>query len=1353
MQQLIAATFAFLAALKGTESATIVAGSPSGYAMRIQGQGDIAVPATKFSAGTDGDYPEMFSSAAGTTGDSTWAMWIKAYHPLGGKRMFLLGEAETFLYSPHLDFKTGFNSAEGDDPLTPLAAKEVTFESFIQELGTPSGTTGLTYDDFFDTWHHIAITTEAGADGKKQNVTHYVDGVLASTDRMSQHVDFKSLPGFAVGQYAGFGKVYPDLSIVNDHFNGLMDEIAIYKKVLTAAEILAVMSTHHDTTDADLVMYWNFDDYSDFTSGSVTNLAGNSEWDLNLGNAYGETYHLSQATSSSCRSDPAKPHHYCEAMTKPQFVRSDIPNFTGGASSYVDVACYAVADGADHVCTLAGAEVGNSAAVLVFALGSGPSEGSVSITGNTATFTAPSSTSSASVTFTYSVTVGSDTDTGTATIFYVSAPTVKDISVQPYEDKSAEIILVSYDPLGLLNTFEITALPAGGKTYALDGSGNVVSEITAVPTVVNTNRLKFSPDKDDVSDRTLKYKAKNAFLTSSEATASISMTVHPDKPEPTADESADATTALLEIDLGTVVTDPDSNFYTVIVDNLPIKGKLYLENDATTSEVEQFDPFFVPSMESQYVESVLELSNAYRTGSGGWSGVAIVGPPDAPLAYGDSKYALCFADKAAQGGDVAATSPRCGVSISTGLDPTGNLDDKFDPDGITYGGHHFGDDSFANDEDCNLSLPGCAVTATDSEIPTECWDSNARFLADGYSQYFTVKFASQVYMKSLKFGINRGAGSITDIEAYDRATGTWQTVFKTAITNEIADFDKLTNQYNTFIPYPLCEPAFKTDIIKVKVDTITVGDWNEFDYIELTGSQTQSPGVISSKKVYYEAGSDTSCVDNFYFSATDCGGQASRTSSKVRYNVKPQGAAATLPSCATPVKKDISALVTTFAPSEFAPEYLVSDYNFSAITDPFNTWSYDSAAKEFTFDWTGTDSDKTTYNVDFNVMSWDGSANVIESIQSVAFEILPKYVYMTEDIQWAASKCNSNNKVDIIYSLDADKTLAGALGGKSQPDDSEVDCADVPADSAAGILVVIIAVAGCIVCALFVVFMIIKKTHPVIKSSQPLFCIVYGVGCSVICIQMIFYTGEATDFSCGMRYWFFNLVFTLSFGALFAKTWRVWRVFSNTHLKKIRLTNMDTLRVMFLLLFVEIVCLALGQISAPFKPTDEEFEFEVGRFITRTVCKSDTSEWALLTMAYKVVLVLIGCYLSWTTRNVDSAFAESKYIMLAIYQVAIYGLVAAIVNGSGSSVEMTLLVQTFCCVFGAIFCVASVLVPKILLIQSGQYDDGFKSGSQGTSLNTGGGAGAGNAEEIERLEVEIERLKGIIEDNGLKDDA
>jgi hypothetical protein len=83
--QLILAAIAFVAALKGTEGTTPAAGSPSGYAMRVQGQGDIAVPFKKFSAGsTPNDYPQNSTKGSG---DQTWAMWIKAYHPLGGGKV------------------------------------------------------------------------------------------------------------------------------------------------------------------------------------------------------------------------------------------------------------------------------------------------------------------------------------------------------------------------------------------------------------------------------------------------------------------------------------------------------------------------------------------------------------------------------------------------------------------------------------------------------------------------------------------------------------------------------------------------------------------------------------------------------------------------------------------------------------------------------------------------------------------------------------------------------------------------------------------------------------------------------------------------------------------------------------------------------------------------------------------------------------------------------------------------------------------------------------------------------------------------------------------------------------------
>ena len=647
--------------------------------------------------------------------------------------------------------------------------------------------------------------------------------------------------------------------------------------------------------------------------------------------------------------------------------------------------------------------------------------------------------------------------------------------------------------------------------------------------------------------------------------------------------------------------------------------------------------------------------------------------------------------------------------------------------------------------DCKHQLaPAPAlVKAHPAAADDVCWDAQANHALYGWSEYFTVKFDQEVFVKALEIGENRGMGAIESIEAYDTSTGTWQVIWSGEADAALETMYKTTNQFRTFVPYPLCETNFKTNIIKFKVDTITIDDWNEYDYIKLSGTALIADGILQTGSVFYQPPASSSCVDNFKFSATDCGGQGPRTSSQVTYKIE-SGAGASAPLCVKPVTQDITETVVRFSPSNFSLSYTDALY-YEAVTDEFNTWTYNSVDNKFTFDWSSTNSDKNKYDVTFKVYS-NSDKSTLVATQTVEMVIPISLVWMDEDITFEWSECTSSNEYEITFSYLDTKT---AIGGKMLPADTTYTCSEIPAGSNAGIVIVILAVIGTIFCGLFSVYIIVKAKHPVIKSSQPMFCIVFATGCALICLQILAFLGEASDAICALRNWLFNCLFTLAFGSIFAKTWRVWRVFSNTHLKKIRLTNMDTLKVMFILFAAEAIILTLGQIIAPYKLAKEDEEFAPGRFITVKVCKSDSGEWHLLTLAYKVVLVFIGCYLSWTTRNVDNAFAESKYIMLAIYQIAIYGLVAAVVAGGDTAVETTLTVQTVCCVFGAVCCVCSVFLPKFLLIQSGQYDQGFKSGSQGTSLNTGGGSGP-TAEELEKLEVELERLKGILEENNVE---
>jgi hypothetical protein len=106
---------------------------------------------------------------------------------------------------------------------------------------------------------------------------------------------------------------------------------------------------------------------------------------------------------------------------------------------------------------------------------------------------------------------------------------------------------------------------------------------------------------------------------------------------------------------------------------------------------------------------------------------------------------------------------------------------------------------------------------------------------------------------------------------------------------EMENFYKETGQYSKFLPYPLCQPSFKTDIVRLKVDTIGISDWNEYDYIKLLGGFDQGPGLLSASSLYYEPPPNMQCIDSFSFKMSDCMGQLSRTSGATKRFLRPSG--------------------------------------------------------------------------------------------------------------------------------------------------------------------------------------------------------------------------------------------------------------------------------------------------------------------------------------------------------------------------------------------------------------------------------------------------------------------------------
>ena len=169
----------------------------------------------------------------------------------------------------------------------------------------------------------------------------------------------------------------------------------------------------------------------------------------------------------------------------------------------------------------------------------------------------------------------------------------------------------------------------------------------------------------------------------------------------------------------------------------------------------------------------------------------------------------------------------------------------------------------------------------------DCWDANAHFEEEGFTEFFTMQFDEAVYVKDIEIGENTGPGSIVSIEAYNYATKSWMVMWSGKADYERYQFYEATNQFSTFIPYPICQPNFKTDVVKIKMDTKTIDAWCEIDYVKLVGGTEPTPGILPGASLVYEAPSSLDCVESFTFSMSDCGGQRSRTSEAQTFTILP----------------------------------------------------------------------------------------------------------------------------------------------------------------------------------------------------------------------------------------------------------------------------------------------------------------------------------------------------------------------------------------------------------------------------------------------------------------------------------
>ena len=242
-----------------------------------------------------------------------------------------------------------------------------------------------------------------------------------------------------------------------------------------------------------------------------------------------------------------------------------------------------------------------------------------------------------------------------------------------------------------------------------------------------------------------------------------------------------------------------------------------------------------------------------------------------------------------------------------------------------------------------------------------------------------------------------------------------------------------------------------------------------------------------------------------------------------------------------------------------------------------------------------------------------------------------------------------------------------------------------------------------ILCLCCIVYLPLYRNHPVIRSSSPQFLSMSLLGVIVLLAGTIVLVQPPSFYSCSALAWLWSFGFSLTFAPLFAKTWRIYRIFGRRKLSVVKLSNRKLSVLVLAILTLDLILMSIWQALSPLQP-----------YITTTYtgsnpvvqneynqCGVDDSGRTMLALVAvsKGVLLVFAALMAFTTRKVSSTFNESSGIALAIYNVLFcISIIAPIILVIHAIGDMLVLLLLFLGIWVSGFTATILFVPKLLHI-------------------------------------------------------
>ncbi|KPI92958.1 Gamma-aminobutyric acid type B receptor subunit 2 [Papilio xuthus] len=278
----------------------------------------------------------------------------------------------------------------------------------------------------------------------------------------------------------------------------------------------------------------------------------------------------------------------------------------------------------------------------------------------------------------------------------------------------------------------------------------------------------------------------------------------------------------------------------------------------------------------------------------------------------------------------------------------------------------------------------------------------------------------------------------------------------------------------------------------------------------------------------------------------------------------------------------------------------------------------------------------------------------------------------------------------------------------------------------ARLAVAALAAAGVALALAFLAFNLHYSKRRSIKLSSPRLNNMTLIGCVLVYTAVaLLGVDNATlpsfvPFSamCTGRVYILSAGFSLAFGSMFAKTYRVHRIFISNRsgvCKTKLLQDTPLISLVCALLLIDALIVTLWAILDPMERHLKNLTIEISATDRSVVyqpqievCKSQNmTGWLCALYAYKGLLLIVGVYMAWETRHVKiSALNDSKYIGISVYSVVITST-SVVVIGTIISERATLayITITSLILIATTSTLCLLFLPKIIAIRSKTEDD------------------------------------------------